>query len=89
MGPALLAGVFGAGVYGGYFGAAQGVLLLALLGICLDDDLQRQNAVKNVLATVANLVSGLVFAVVAPVSWPSSRPMPSSASSSTPCAAPK
>ncbi|MBL8927399.1 MAG: sulfite exporter TauE/SafE family protein [Pseudonocardia sp.] len=70
VGPALLAGVFGTGVYGGYFGAAQGVLLLALLGIGLDDDLQRHNAVKNVLATVANLVSGLVFAVVAPVSWP-------------------
>jgi uncharacterized membrane protein YfcA len=70
VGPALLAGVFGAGVYGGYFGAAQGVLLLALLGIGLDDDLQRHNAVKNVLATVANLVSGLVFAVKAPVSWP-------------------
>ena len=70
VGPALLVGVFGAGVYGGYFGAAQGVLLLALLGIGLDDDLQRHNAVKNVLATVANLVSGLVFAVVAPVSWP-------------------
>ena len=70
VGPALLVGVFGAGVYGGYFGAAQGVLLLALLGIGLDDDLQRHNAVKNLLATVANLVSGLVFAVVAPVSWP-------------------
>jgi uncharacterized membrane protein YfcA len=70
MGPGLLAGVFGAGVYGGYFGAAQGVLLLALLGIGLDDDLQRHNAVKNVLATVANFVSGLVFAFVAPVSWP-------------------
>jgi uncharacterized membrane protein YfcA len=70
VGPALLAGVFGAGVYGGYFGAAQGVLLLALLGIGLDDDLQRHNAVKNVLATLANFVSGLVFAVVAPVSWP-------------------
>ena len=70
VGPALLVGIFGAGVYGGYFGAAQGVLLLALLGIGLDDDLQRHNAVKNVLATVANLVSGLVFAVVAPVSWP-------------------
>lgn len=70
IGPALLAGIFGAGVYGGYFGAAQGVLLLALLGLGLDDDLQRHNAVKNVLASVANLVSGVVFAVVAPVAWP-------------------
>jgi uncharacterized membrane protein YfcA len=69
VGPGLLAGIFGTGVYGGYFGAAQGVLLLAVLGISLDDDLQRHNAVKNVLATVANLVSGVVFAFVAPISW--------------------
>jgi uncharacterized membrane protein YfcA len=70
LGPGLLAAIFGTGVYGGYFGAAQGVLLLAVLGIGLDDDLQRHNAVKNVLATVANLVSGVVFALVAPISWP-------------------
>jgi uncharacterized membrane protein YfcA len=68
--PALAGATFGTGVYGGYFGAAQGVLLLAFLGILLDDDLQRHNAVKNVLAMVANLVSGIVFAFVAPVSWP-------------------
>jgi uncharacterized protein len=70
VGPGLMAGTFGTGVYGGYFGAAQGVLLLALLGIAIDDDLQRHNAVKNVLAMLANLVSGIVFAIVAPVSWP-------------------
>ena len=70
VGPGLIAGIFGTGVYGGYFGAAQGVLLLAILGIGLDDELQRHNAVKNVLATVANLVSGIVFALVAPISWP-------------------
>jgi uncharacterized membrane protein YfcA len=70
VGPALLAGTFGTGVYGGYFGAAQGVLLLALLGIGLDDELQRHNAVKNVLATSANLVSGVIFVFVAPISWP-------------------
>jgi uncharacterized membrane protein YfcA len=70
VGPALLAGTFGTGVYGGYFGAAQGVLLLALLGIGLDDELQRHNAVKNVLATLANLVSGVIFVFVAPISWP-------------------
>ena len=68
--PGLLAGIFGTGVYGGYFGAAQGVLLLAVLGIGLDDELQRHNAVKNVLATVANLVSGVVFALVAPTPGP-------------------
>lgn len=69
VGPGLLVGTFGTGVYGGYFGAAQGVLLLALLGIGIDDDLQRHNAVKNVLAMAVNLVSGIVFAIVAPVSW--------------------
>ncbi len=68
--PSLVGAVFGTGMYGGYFGAAQGVLLMGFLGILLDDELQRHNAVKNILASLANLVSGIVFAVVAPVSWP-------------------
>ena len=42
--------VYFAGVYGGYFGAAQGILLIAILGLALPDDLQRVNALKNVLA---------------------------------------
>jgi uncharacterized membrane protein YfcA len=63
------AGVFAAGIYGGYFGAAQGILMLALLGLTLADSLQRINALKNVLVTVANLVSGLVFAFAADVDW--------------------
>ncbi|HXT59839.1 MAG TPA: sulfite exporter TauE/SafE family protein, partial [Pirellulales bacterium] len=46
-------------IYGGYFGAAQGVILLALLGITLDDDLQRLNGVKNVIAAVVNAVAAL------------------------------
>jgi uncharacterized membrane protein YfcA len=58
-----------AGVYGGYFGAAQGVLLMAILGIGVDETLQRLNAVKNVLAAVVNGVAGLLFAVVADVDW--------------------
>jgi uncharacterized membrane protein YfcA len=62
-------GVFATGVYGGYFGAAQGVLLMALMGILLDTDLQRVNAVKNVLALLVNLVAGMVFVVVAEVAW--------------------
>ena len=57
------------GVYGGYFGAAQGVLLMAVLGIGVDETLQRLNAVKNVLAAVVNGVAGLVFIVVADVDW--------------------
>lgn len=65
----LLIGVFATGVYGGYFGAAQGVILLALMGIVLDDTLQRLNGVKNVTTAIANLVSGLVFVFAADVDW--------------------
>lgn len=68
-GLALLAGVFATGVYGGYFGAAQGVLLLGLMGILMDESLQRINAVKNVLAAIVNLVAGIVFIFVADVAW--------------------
>ncbi len=57
------------GAYGGYFGAAQGVLLIAVLGLALNESLQRVNALKNVLAGLANLVSGAIFAVVADVTW--------------------
>ena len=46
-GPGLTVGVFLTGIYGGYFGAAQGVILIALLAIFLDDDLQRLNGTKN------------------------------------------
>jgi uncharacterized membrane protein YfcA len=62
-------GVLGTGIYGGYFGAAQGVLLLGLMGVVLTESLQRINAVKNVLAMLANLASGIVFVFVAHVSW--------------------
>ncbi len=58
-----------AGVYGGYFGAAQGVLLMAILGIGVVDTMQRHNATKNVLALIVNLVAGIVFALVADVDW--------------------
>ncbi|MEP9365022.1 sulfite exporter TauE/SafE family protein [Nocardioides sp. CN2-186] len=61
--------VAGTGVYGGYFGAAQGVLLMAILGIGIDEDLQRLNAVKNILAAIVNAVAGLIFAFVADVDW--------------------
>ncbi|MBZ5739944.1 sulfite exporter TauE/SafE family protein [Nocardioides mangrovi] len=61
--------VFVTGVYGGYFGAAQGVLLMAVMGIGIDETLQRLNATKNVLAGLVNAVAGLIFAVVADVDW--------------------
>ncbi|MCH1866789.1 sulfite exporter TauE/SafE family protein [Nocardioides sp. CFH 31398] len=56
--------ILGTGVYGGYFGAAQGVLLMAVMGIGIDEDLQRLNGVKNVLAAIVNGVSGVVFVAV-------------------------
>jgi uncharacterized protein len=62
-------GVYAAGVYGGYFGAAQGILLLGLLGVLLPQDLQRTNALKNVLAAIVNGVAGVYFAFAAHVEW--------------------
>jgi uncharacterized membrane protein YfcA len=61
--------VFAAGLYGGYFGAAQGVLLMAVLGIGLQETMQRNNATKNVLAGLVNGVAAVVFIVVAHVDW--------------------
>ena len=57
------------GVYGGYFGAAQGVLLMAVMGIGIPETLQRLNAVKNVLALLVNAVAGVLFVFVADVDW--------------------
>ncbi len=68
-GPLAMLGVFASGIYGGYFGAAQGILLLAILGLAVDDDLQRINAVKVVLAGLVNLVAGIVFVFAAHVAW--------------------
>ena len=61
--------LYATGVYGGYFGAAQGILLLAILGLALAQDLHRTNALKNVLAGLVNGVAGVVFIVVAHVEW--------------------
>jgi uncharacterized protein len=68
-GPLLWLGILLTGAYGGYFGAAQGVLLIALLAIFLDDDLQRLNGLKNVLAGVANGVAAVVFISISHVAW--------------------
>jgi uncharacterized membrane protein YfcA len=69
-GPAIWALVALAGVYGGYFAAAQGVILTGILGIGLNETLQRVNAAKNVLTSLVNTVAALCFIVIAPVSWP-------------------
>jgi len=68
-GPLLWILVFCTGVYGGYFGAAQGVLLIGLLGVALDDGLQRINAVKNILAALVNGVAAILFICVSHVAW--------------------
>jgi uncharacterized membrane protein YfcA len=60
---------FSTGIYGGYFGAAQGIILMSLLRFCFPDDLQRLNALKNVLAGVANGVAAILFIAVADVAW--------------------
>ncbi|MEV0116076.1 sulfite exporter TauE/SafE family protein [Streptomyces sp. NPDC050844] len=65
----VLLGVLGTAVYGGYFGAAQGVLLMGLFGTFVRDDLQRLNAAKNVLAAIVNGVAAIVFIAVTDVDW--------------------
>ncbi len=67
--PALIGLVAAAGVYGGYFGAAQGIILTAVLGIFIDDHLQRLNACKNVLAFAVNTVAAVVFIFTTTVDW--------------------
>lgn len=62
-------GLFATGVYGGYFGAAQGVIMMALLAIGIDETLQRLNGLKNVLTFVANTVAGVLFIAFAHVNW--------------------
>ncbi len=66
--PAVAAAFF-TGIYGGYFGAAQGIILMSLLRLCFADDLQRLNALKNVLAATANGVAAILFVIVADVRW--------------------
>jgi uncharacterized protein len=60
---------FATSVYGGYFGAAQGVIFISLLGIFVKDSLQRLNATKNVLALITNFVAALVFVGTGRVAW--------------------
>jgi uncharacterized membrane protein YfcA len=67
--PLVLVGVGLASVYGSYFGAGLGVLLLAVLGVLLQDGLQRLNALKGLLSLMVNLVGVLIFAVTGTVDW--------------------
>lgn len=65
----LIVTVFLSSVYGGYFGAAQGVILIALLAIFVADDMQRLNALKNVLQAVVNMIAAVVFIIVSRIDW--------------------
>jgi uncharacterized membrane protein YfcA len=67
--PAGVASSFAVGIYGGYFGAAQGIILMSLLRLSYAENLQVLNAIKNVLAGLANAVAGLLFIIVANVAW--------------------
>ena len=68
-GPALFTALTLASVYGGYFAAAQGIIYLSLMGVLLDENLQRLNAIKNVLVAVVNAVAALFFLLVADFDW--------------------
>ena len=69
--PGLVAAVFASGAYASYFGAAAGVLLLAVLALGIIDTLQRLNAVNRTLILLANLVAAPVFMILGPIDWPS------------------
>ena len=68
-GSGVLAGQALAAVYGGYFSAALGVVVLAVLGLAFDDTLQRLNALKALLQLIIGTVSAVGFALVTPVAW--------------------
>jgi len=65
----LLVGVFGASVYGGYFGAGLGIMLLAVMGLALDDPLNELNAMKSLLALAINVMAALFFVFSGKVAW--------------------
>jgi uncharacterized protein len=67
--PVLGAGIFASAAYGGYFGAAQGVLVIGLLGTFLDESMQRVNGAKNVLVAVVNGTAAIVYIIFAHVAW--------------------
>ena len=68
---ALVLGTFAVGIYGGYFTAAQGILLIAAMGALLPENMQRMNAAKNLLSLVVNIVAAVAYTVVAfdRISW--------------------
>ena len=71
----LPAAVFAIGIYGGYFGAAAGVLLLATLLLATGEGVPRSNAMKNAVLGVANCVAAVGFVVLADVAWSAALPL--------------
>ncbi len=69
---ALVIGTFAVGIYGGYFTAAQGILLIGVMGALLPEDMQRMNAAKNLLSLLVNIVAAISYTLVAfdRISWP-------------------
>ncbi|MDP9435641.1 MAG: sulfite exporter TauE/SafE family protein [Actinomycetota bacterium] len=74
-GPWLTAGIFGVGVYGGYFGAAAGVMMLAMLLMATGETTVRAIAAKNALLGLANGVAALAYVLLGPVSWTAALPL--------------
>ncbi len=68
-GPVLGSGMFASAAYGGYFGAAQGVLVIGLLGTFFDEPLQRVNGAKNVLIAIVNGTAAVIYVIFAHVVW--------------------
>ncbi|WP_432546096.1 sulfite exporter TauE/SafE family protein [Kineococcus sp. SYSU DK004] len=67
--PLVLLALFAVGLYGGYFGAAAGVLMLALMEVLHEQSLARNNALKNLMTGAANTVAAVGFALFGPVQW--------------------
>jgi hypothetical protein len=65
----LMVVIFACGVYGGYFGAAQSVLIMGIFGLMLHDTIQRQNGLKNIIAGMVNAVAALLFVFFRHVDW--------------------
>jgi uncharacterized protein len=74
-GPGLIAGVFLIGIYAGYFGAAAGVMLLAMFLVATDETLARANALKNVVLGIGNATASLGFVVFGNVHWDALAPL--------------
>lgn len=66
---AAVTGLFVVGIYGGYFGAGQGLLIIAVLGLAVGDTLQRLTALRNVLAGATNVVAAIAFVIATQIAW--------------------